>query len=138
MPAFDAIQVGQPLPERAHQPTNASLFYYNAAIWNGHRIHYDERYVTEVERYPAIVVDGPLQVDWLSQVVTEWLGGTGRLVRLKSSHRQAAYLGETLRAGGEVTAKDPATREVTLSLHIMNEKGEVLTPGEAVVRFHPE
>lgn len=135
MPDFDSIQPGQTLPEREHQPTNASLFYYNAAIWNGHRIHYDETYTTQVEGYPAIVVDGPLQVDWVSQVVTEWLGDAGRLVRLNTSHRQAAYLGETLRAGGEVRSKDPRTGEVTLSLYIKNPRGEITTPGEAVVRF---
>jgi 3-methylfumaryl-CoA hydratase len=137
MPDFEAIRVGERLPEREHRPTNASLFYYNASIWNAHRIHYDHQYVTEVEGYPAIVIDGPLQADWLSQVVTEWMGDSGRLVRMSSSHRQAAYLGETLRAGGEVVAKDAAAREVTLRLHIRNEKGEVITPGEAVVRFDP-
>lgn len=135
MPDFDAVHPGQALPEREHHPTNASLFYYNAAIWNGHRIHYDEKYTTGVEGYPAIVVDGPLQVDWLSQVVTDWLGDSGRLVRLSTSHRQAAYLGETLRAGGEVKAKNPGTREITLSLYIKSPKGEITTPGEAVVRF---
>ena len=137
MPAFDAIRVGEALPEREPKPTNASLFFYNAAIWNAHRIHYDERYVTGVEGYPAIVVDGPLQADWLGQVVTEWLADSGRLVRIKSNHRQAGYLGETFRAGGEVTAKDAAKHEVTLSLFVKNGKGELITPGEAVVRFDP-
>ena len=29
-------------------------------IFNAHRIHYDEPYTTSVERYPALVVQGPL------------------------------------------------------------------------------
>ena len=36
------------------------LFRYSALIFNGHRIHYDRRYVTEVEGYPGLVVHGPL------------------------------------------------------------------------------
>ncbi|HMX11127.1 MAG TPA: acyl-CoA dehydrogenase, partial [Burkholderiaceae bacterium] len=28
--------------------------------FNGHRIHYDRRYVTEVEGYPGLIVHGPL------------------------------------------------------------------------------
>jgi len=36
------------------------LFRYSALTFNGHRIHYDYRYVTEVEGYPGLVVHGPL------------------------------------------------------------------------------
>ena len=37
------------------------LFRYSALTGNGHRIHYDRRYVTEVEGYPGLIVHGPLQ-----------------------------------------------------------------------------
>jgi 3-methylfumaryl-CoA hydratase len=36
------------------------LFRYSALTFNAHRIHYDRRYVTEVEQYPGLVVHGPL------------------------------------------------------------------------------
>jgi 3-methylfumaryl-CoA hydratase len=35
-------------------------FRYSALTFNGHRIHYDRRYVTEVEGYPGLIVHGPL------------------------------------------------------------------------------
>ncbi len=38
----------------------AFLFRYSALTFNGHRIHYDRRYVTEVEGYPGLIVHGPL------------------------------------------------------------------------------
>nr|WP_294521614.1 MaoC family dehydratase N-terminal domain-containing protein [uncultured Rhodopila sp.] len=41
-------------------PTEPLLFRYSALTFNGHRIHYDRRYVTEVEGYPGLVVQGPL------------------------------------------------------------------------------
>jgi 3-methylfumaryl-CoA hydratase len=36
------------------------LFRYSALTFNGHRIHYDRRYATEVEGYPGLVVHAPL------------------------------------------------------------------------------
>ena len=36
------------------------LFRFSALTYNGHRIHYDRPYATQVEGYPALVVHGPL------------------------------------------------------------------------------
>jgi 3-methylfumaryl-CoA hydratase len=36
------------------------LFRYSALTFNSHRIHYDRKYVTEVEGYPGLIVHGPL------------------------------------------------------------------------------
>jgi 3-methylfumaryl-CoA hydratase len=41
-------------------PDAVLLFRYSALTFNGHRIHYDRRYATEVEGYPGLVVHGPL------------------------------------------------------------------------------
>lgn len=41
-------------------PDPVLLFRYSALTFNGHRIHYDRRYVTEAEGYPGLVVHGPL------------------------------------------------------------------------------
>ncbi|MCU4160071.1 MaoC family dehydratase N-terminal domain-containing protein [Acidiphilium sp. AL] len=41
------------------------LFRYSALTFNGHRIHYDRSYVTEVENYPGLIVHGPLQATLL-------------------------------------------------------------------------
>jgi 3-methylfumaryl-CoA hydratase len=58
-----------PTPQRAAQdaswtreitPDDVLLFRYSALTFNGHRIHYDRRYVTEVEGYPGLIVHGPL------------------------------------------------------------------------------
>ena len=41
-------------------PDPVLLFRYSALTFNGHRIHYDRRYVNEVEGYPGLIVHGPL------------------------------------------------------------------------------
>jgi hydroxyacyl-ACP dehydratase HTD2-like protein with hotdog domain len=132
---FAELTVGDALPERVHTPTNVSLFLYNAAVWISHRIHYDERYTTEVERYPGIVIDGPLQGDWLAQCVTNWLGDRGKLLRFHYSNRKAAYLGETLTSGGRIKAIDRAARTVTVDLVLKNAAGEVTSSGGATVEL---
>ena len=45
---------------RSIVPDPVLLFRYSALTFNGHRIHYDRSYVTEVEGYPGLVVHGPL------------------------------------------------------------------------------
>ncbi|MEO5659731.1 MAG: MaoC family dehydratase N-terminal domain-containing protein [Polaromonas sp.] len=66
-----AAQPGDPVPaplaaergaawQREIVPDDVLLFRYSALTFNGHRIHYDRRYVTEVEGYPGLIVHGPL------------------------------------------------------------------------------
>jgi 3-methylfumaryl-CoA hydratase len=66
-----AAQPGDPVPPPTAAPTQADwqreitpddvlLFRYSALTFNGHRIHYDRRYVTQVEGYPGLIVHGPL------------------------------------------------------------------------------
>jgi 3-methylfumaryl-CoA hydratase len=66
-----AAQPGEPAPppqgapaaaawSREIVPDDVLLFRYSALTFNGHRIHYDRRYVTQVEGYPGLVVHGPL------------------------------------------------------------------------------
>ena len=135
MPKFAVIKAGDALPERRYVPTNVSLFLYNAAIWNAHRIHYDEIYTKEVEKHPAVVVDGPLQGDWLIQAVLNWLGDDGELVEFEYSNRRASYIGDTLVSGGRIESVDQDKRQAEFSLFVRVDGGEVTAPGRAVVRF---
>ena len=132
-PPINEISVGDVLPTRTHTPTNVSLFLYNAAVWNPHRIHYDERYAVDVEGHGGIVIDGPLQGDWITQAALNWLGEDDELVRFSYSNRAAAHLGETLTSGGSVAAVDLAASLVQLDLYVANDAGEIITPGTATV-----
>lgn len=68
----------EPPPQRADAaagwqreivPDDVLLFRYSALTFNGHRIHYDRKYVTEVEGYPGLVVHGPLIATLLMDLV---------------------------------------------------------------------
>lgn len=51
--------------QRTIHPGDVLLFRYSALTFNGHRIHYDRRYATDVEGYPGLVVHGPLIATYL-------------------------------------------------------------------------
>ena len=57
--------------ERRWVADDVLLFRYSALTFNGHRIHYDRRYVTEVEGYPGLVVHGPLIATLLLELLRE-------------------------------------------------------------------
>jgi 3-methylfumaryl-CoA hydratase len=58
-PAPVAAPAGEDF-SRAIVPDPVLLFRYSALTFNGHRIHYDRSYATQVEGYPGLVVHGPL------------------------------------------------------------------------------
>jgi 3-methylfumaryl-CoA hydratase len=49
------------------------LFRYSAITFNGHRIHYDQPYVTGEEHYPGLVFHGPLQATLLLSLAADSL-----------------------------------------------------------------
>jgi len=78
----EAAQKGDPLPAGKPAPADAlwtrrvlpdtvMLFRYSALTFNGHRIHYDRRYVTTVEGYPGLVVHGPLIATLLTDLARD-------------------------------------------------------------------
>lgn len=63
-------------PAPAHQdfsmsvsPDPVLLFRYSALTLNGHRIHYDRNYATQVEGYPGLIVHGPLLATYLVELI---------------------------------------------------------------------
>jgi len=73
-----------------------TLFRYSALTGNGHRIHYDHPYVTQVEGYPGLVVHGPLQATWLAAHALA-IGGPGAVVaRMSFRGKRPAISGQPL------------------------------------------
>ncbi len=51
---------GRAVWKKVVTPDPVMLFRYSALTFNGHRIHYDQPYVTGTEGYPALVMNGGL------------------------------------------------------------------------------
>lgn len=132
--ASSNVRAGDALPELRRRCDIVQSFFYNAALWNAHRIHYEREYATQAEGYAGLVVPGPLLGDWLAQCAEDWLG-EGRIVRFSYSNRLACFVDDEVFVGGVVKSVDAGAREADLELWVKNAAGEVITPGTARVRL---
>lgn len=90
----------EPGPWQRHwRPDEVLLFRYSALTYNGHRIHYDDRYATGVEGYAGLIVHGPLLATLLLELVREWAPAR-RLARFEFKAHAPLTVGEDLTVHG--------------------------------------
>ena len=77
--------------------------------FNGHRIHYDHPYATQVEGYPGLVVHGPLMAILMLELLAAARPGAP-LARFDFRAERPAFAGESLRVAGDPTADGLALR----------------------------
>jgi hydroxyacyl-ACP dehydratase HTD2-like protein with hotdog domain len=128
---YEDVNTGDEVPALSVTVDETQMFFFSAATYNGHRIHYDKDWARDAEGYDDVLVHGPLQAALLSRALTDWIGGAGRLVAFSVQNRAVAHPGQELTFGGVVTGK----RENGLvDLDIFCKRGdEVLMPGTATV-----
>jgi hydroxyacyl-ACP dehydratase HTD2-like protein with hotdog domain len=131
---YEDVHTGDSLPPLAVTVDERQLFFFSAATYNGHRIHYDKDWAREIEGYDDVIVQGPLQAALLARAITDWVGGRGRLVEYAVQNRAIAFAGEELTFGGVVTGKRLADDTGLIDLDIAGRRGDtVLMPGTATV-----
>ena len=109
---------------RTIQPDDVLLFRYSALIFNGHRIHYDRRYVTEVEGYPGLIVHGPLIATLLADLVRRNAAATMTEFRFRAI--QALFDTSSFEVCGK-----PNSIDNTASLWAKNANGHLAMEAEA-------
>jgi hydroxyacyl-ACP dehydratase HTD2-like protein with hotdog domain len=128
---FDDVVTGDAIPPLTLSVDETQMFFFSAATYNGHRIHYDKKWARDREGYDNVLVQGPLQAALLSRALTDWIGGDGRLVAFSVQNRAIAYPGEELTFGGVITGK---RSDGLIDLDIFCKRGgDVLMPGTATV-----
>ena len=134
---YDDIGVGEQMRSLTVTVDKTQLFFFSAATYNGHRIHYDKEWARTVEGYDDVLVQGPLQAALLARAIGDWIGGRGRLVSFAVQNRAIAYPGELLTFGGEVTGKRLTEKGAGLvDLEIAGRRDDsVLMPGTATVQL---
>ncbi|WP_244928602.1 MaoC family dehydratase [Nocardioides sp. W7] len=131
---FEDVAVGEELPSLDVVVDETQMFFFSAATYNGHRIHYDKEWARDREGYDDVLVQGPLQSALLAQAVTDWIGGAGRLVSFAAQNRAVAFPGQPLSFGGRVTATRIEDGRGLVELEIAGRRGDdVLMPGSATV-----
>ena len=134
-PFFEDVEVSYEIPSITKTPDNLQLFMFSAVTWNCHRIHYDADFARDHDGLPNVLTHRPLLGSFLAQLLTDWLGRNGRLLRLEWSNRGPAVPGDVLTCRGKVTSKDRREGKAIVELEVWIEKanGETIVPGRAEV-----
>jgi hydroxyacyl-ACP dehydratase HTD2-like protein with hotdog domain len=131
---YEDVHPGDTLPALTVSADERQLFFFSAATYNGHRIHYDKDWARSDEGYDDVIVQGPLQAALLARAVTDWIGGRGRLVEYAVQNRAIALVGEQLTFDGSVTGKRLVDNIGMVDLDIAGRRADtVLMPGTATV-----
>jgi acyl dehydratase len=131
---YEDVEAGDDIPALTVIVDETQMFFFSAATYNGHRIHYDKQWARDVEGYDDVLVQGPLQSALLARAITDWIGGRGRLVEYSVQNRAVAHPGQALTFGGVVTAKRVAGGVGLVDLEIVGRRDDtVLMPGTATV-----
>ena len=98
------------------------------------RVHWDEALARAVG-VPGAYDYGPERVAWLGHVVTNWMGDAGLLAQLAVQVRRHNLIGDTTWCRGSVTstAVVDGRGEVTVALSAVNQRGESIAAGQALV-----
>jgi len=83
-------------------PDPVMLFRYSALTFNGHRIHYDHRYVTGTEGYPDLVMNGGLTTLLVYELARETAATPIRY--MSSRNVRALFVNRPIHFGGEPSA----------------------------------
>ena len=131
---FEDVDVGTELPALEKHPTTIQLFRYSAVTWNAHRIHFEKEYA-RAEGHPDVLVQAHLHGAFLLQMIGDWMGPLGRVVKFGWSNRGRAIPGDTLTCTGRIVDKRTEGDLGLIDLELMevNQRGETCAPGTATV-----
>lgn len=85
-PPPKVVPPAAPVWQEAEVMNTARLFRFSALTFNAHKIHYDLPYAQTVEKYPGLVVHGPMQAMLLIGAAARHAGRTPRAFRFRGVH----------------------------------------------------
>lgn len=135
---FEDFAEGQELPT----VTKGPMMVGHQVRWAGacdnyeSEFHHDE-YVAKAQGLPGILLSGPLMASFLLTAVVQWMGRDARLVRFFDQNRGSTMPRDMAYLHGKVRRKYEEDGKAFLDLEcwITNQRGEVTTPGSALVEM---
>jgi acyl dehydratase len=136
-PTFEAVAVGDVLPERTYPLTRDRLVRYAGASGDFNPIHWNQRFALSVG-LPDVIAHGMLTMATAARLVTEWAGDAAAVVEYGVRFTKPVVvadddLGAALVVTGVVAAKDEQARTVRVDLTATSAGEKVLGRAQAVV-----
>lgn len=134
-PCFEDVTVGDEIAQLVKEPiTTRQLVKYAGASGDFYEIHYDEPFAKSTG-LQTVIAHGLLKCAFLGQLLSDWVGLKGDIKKFGCNYRGMDIPGDVLTGRGKVTNKYVKDGEnlVELEIWLENQKGQVSTPGTAIV-----
>jgi len=133
---YEDIEASSEIPALVKYPTTMQLVKYAGASGDYYQIHYDKDFAI-ANGLPGVIVHGWLTLSFLGQMLTDWLGEGGRLVKLNGSYRGMNKVHEDIICSGKVVKKyaEEGKNYARVEIWAENPQGEKTVTGTAVVKL---
>jgi acyl dehydratase len=131
---YEDIGEGYEVPALVKYPTTMQLVKYAGASGDYYQIHYDKDFAV-ANGLTGVIVHGWLALAFLGQMLTDWLGDEGKLLKLSGSYRGINKVNEDIFCYGKVTKKyvEECKNYARVEIWVENPQGEKTVTGAAVV-----
>lgn len=139
--ALNVIQPGQKIEGTPFSPTRESIREFCEASLDFNPLHLDDNYMKNSfgkTSFGGIIMHGMNNFGVITKMLTDWvypLGGMQR--RLETRWKAPVKPGDTIQPSAVVSAvrKIEKSQWVTLDIEVLNQRGETVAAGEAMVEF---
>jgi len=131
---YEDIEVGSEIPALVKYLTTMQLVKYAGASGDYYQIHYDKDFAV-ANGLPGVIVHGWLALSFLGQMITDWFGKDGTLLKLNGSYRGMNKVHEDIICNGRVTKKyeEDGKKLARVEIWAENPEGDKTVTGTAVV-----
>ncbi|MBG74140.1 MAG: dehydratase [Chloroflexi bacterium] len=130
---FEDIKIGMEIPTIKKNPTTQQLVKYAGASGDFYQIHYDMDYAKN-NGLPGVILHGALKNAFLGQVITDWIGNSGKLKMLEVQYKGMDLPGTPVYAKGIVTDIIDENN-INCDLWLETDKGDKTTVGKAIIQL---
>ena len=131
---YEDIEVGSEVPALVKCTTTMQLVKFAGASGDYYQIHYDKDFAL-ANGLPGVIVHGWLTLSFLGQMITDWIGENGTLVKLDGSYRGMNMVGEEIFCYGRVKRKyvEDDKNLARIEIWAENPQGDRTVSGSATV-----
>ncbi|MGY6268762.1 MaoC family dehydratase [Achromobacter denitrificans] len=138
---FDSLAIGQKIEGVPFSPTRESIRAFCEASLDYNPLHLDDNYMQGDfgrTNFGGIIMHGMNNFGVITRMLTDWLyerGGVQR--RLETRWKAPVKPGDTITPLAVITAtrKTEKSHWATLDVQVLNQRGETVAAGEAMVEF---
>ena len=130
---FEDVETGDAIPALTVTVDETQMFFFSAATYNGHRIHYDKEWARDSEGYDDVLVQGPLQAALLVACAHRLDRRRRAAGGVLGAEPRDRLPGQELTFGGVVTGEARRRADWSTSTSSGKRGDDVLMPGTATV-----